>query len=646
MKKSETYAYAGKVLRINLSSKQIIEEDYSDLYDDWLGGFAIKILYDELPNWITPYDVGNKIVFSAGMLLGTLTPGACKISVSTLGPVTGGWATGSADSYVGMEMKHSGYDHIIIEGKAHKPCYLWITDKAVEIRDASHLWGKTTWETLDSIREELRDPTLHVLSIGPAGENMARGGCIIQDKNRAVGRCGTGSVMGSKNLKAIVCKGTKPIRIADKERFGKRVSEVRDRINSSPGTEVFKKSGTLGSNFDIKQKVCTIAYKNFQDCSWPEDVHKKIDMRELIEKYQVAKQGFPGCVLCCGRHLNITDGPYKGLSTEACQWEMVGGFMAKLGVEEPTFAFKANSLCNQMGMDIDSPSGAIGWAMECFEKGILTKEDTDGLEVTWGNTEVILKLIRKMSYREGFGDILAEGCARAAEIIGRGSEKYAFHVKKQDLYETVRGTNGWGLGTMVSTRGGGHTTGAPWWEHKTSQIDDETAFKLLGIRNFKQARLATGYTGKAHMVYRAEILSRICNTTGVCFFNTIFQNFDYMNLHDLAEIISAAVGREYTVDDLETIAMRQLNLEKVFNLRFTDFGRKDDIPHPRNFEPIPSGTLAGWKLDEEKYNKMLDEYYEIHGWNKETSYPTRETLEKYGLSKTADHLESIDKLGV
>jgi len=645
MRKTEIYAYMGKTLRINLSSKKVSEEDYSSHYADWLGGLAVKILYDELPDWVTPYDVRNKIILSVGALIGTLAPGACKMSAATLGPITGGWAYGAIDSYVGMELKHAGYDHLIIEGRANKPCYLWITDGAVEIRDASNLWGKTTWDTLDSIREELQDPSLHILSIGPAGENMARGACIIQDRSRALGRCGTGSVMGSKNLKAIVCKGKKPIKVADKERFNIKVHELRARISESAGTEAFKKYGSLGNQFDIKQKVCAIAYKNFQDCSWPDDIYKKLDLRKLIDKYEVAKQGFPGCALCCGRHLVITEGPYKGLSTEANQWEMMGGLMAKLAVEEPTFAFKMNAYCNQMGMDIDSPSGAIGWAMECYEKGILSKEDTDGLEITWGDEKVILELTRKMCYREGFGDILSEGCARASTIIGRDSEKYAMQTKNQDLYETLRGTNGWALGTLVSTRGGGHTTGAPWWEHKSIQIDDENAQKLLGISNFNQARITTGYEGKPDMVYQGEILSRICNSTGICLFNTVFQNFDYINLHDFAELLSAASGQEYTIEDLEFIAMRQLNLEKAFNLRFTNYTKEDDMPQPRNFDPVPSGTLAGWQLDKRKFEIMLEKYYTQHGWDIKTSYPTRETLEKYGLSRAAIDLEKIGKLG-
>lgn len=646
MKTPETYGYMGKTLRINLTSKEISVEDNLAKYDDWMGHLAIKILYDELPDWVTPYDVQNKIIISAGALLGTMAPGACKMSASTLGPMTGGWATGSTDSYVGMELKHAGYDHLIIEGRAHKPCYLWITDEGVEIRDAGNLWGKTTWETLDDIREELQDPSLHILSIGPAGENMVRSACLIQDKNRAIGRCGTGSVMGSKNLKAIVCKGTKPVRIADKEKFKKKVHELRGRINNSsnPNTEGFKTYGSLGGNYVIKQKHCGVGFKNFQEGCWPDDIYPKLDMRKVLDKYVVAKQGFPGCALTCSKHVEITEGPYKGLTTETNQWEVMGGMMAKCAVEEPTFALKYNAYCNQMGLDVDGPSGSIAWAMECYDRGILTKEDTDGLEINWGDEEVILELARKMAYREGFGNILAEGCARAAEIIGRGSEKYAIHIKKQDLYETLRGTNGWALGTLVSTRGGGHLSGTPWWELSSNRIDDKTALKILGIPNFNKALEPLGYEGKTDMCYYNEILHRICSGIGICIYNTVLQDYEFMNLHDIADLLSAAIGKEYTVEDLENAAMRMLNLEKAFNLRFTNFTREDDLPQERHYEPIPSGEIAGWQIDKVKFENMLDEYYERHGWDTETSYPTRETYEKYGLA-VADHMEKIGKLG-
>ena len=634
----------GKTLRINLSNGICVDEDFTGNYVDFMGNQAIKILYDELPNWVTPFDPRNKIVVSCGTLVGTLAPGACKMNISTLGPVTGGWSTGALDSHVGLEMKATGYDSLIIEGRSKKPCYLYITEEGAQIRDAEFLWGKTTWETLDALREEFNDSQMHTISIGPAGENLSRNACIMQDKNRACGRCGIGAVWGSKNLKALVCKGNMKIKVADPERFMKRVSEVRRRITNNPVSQKMGKYGTL-SAFPRKQEICGIPYKNFQHCKMPEEVEEKMNPMRLVDKYQTSRQGFPGCVICCGREVEITEGKYKGTKANMNQWEVLGSISGKLAVHNPEFMIVANMECNKMGIDVDVVGGAIAWAMECYDRGLLTKEDTGGLEIKWGDEEMILKLLRMMSYREGFGDLLAEGAARAAELFGHNTDYYAMHVKKQDLYELLRSSNGWCLGTVTATRGGGHTQGAPTCEQSSTEMDDAVARRVFGI----PAKLAldpAAYDGKAKLVYYHEILHRMCNSFGVCLFNTVHWDVEFMNLEDLADIISAAVGYEITVKDMEKAAMRQLNMEKAFNLRFTDFDRKDDYPPLREMkEPISSGSRKGWKIDPEKFDKMLDEYYIMHGWDTETSYPTRANLEALGLSKVADDLEKIGKLG-
>ncbi|MDP1990705.1 MAG: aldehyde ferredoxin oxidoreductase family protein [Syntrophales bacterium] len=635
------YSYAGTILRINLSNGEIRKESTSRYAREWVGstGIAIKILYDELRSWVTPYDPANKIVFGTGVLQGTPAPGACKMSVSTLGPRTGGWASGLCDSYVGGEIKCAGYDLIILEGRAHKPVYLRIQDDAIELRDAEHLWGHNTWETLETIRKELQDPTLHILSIGPAGENLVRGACIVQDKARAFGRCGAGAVMGSKNLKAIVAKGTKAIKVADRERFMAVVHKVRDMFKTSPAVEEFRHYGTLKL---LKQKnaMCGVNYKNFQEVYFPEAMAEAIEPKQSLDKYRVAKQNFPGCPIGCGTHLHITEGPYAGLVTEANQWEVVPTLQGRLAIEEPTFMFKVNALCNQLGLDIDAAGGPIGWAMECYQRGILTEKDTGGYPLVWGDAELALELVRKIAYREGFGDLLAEGAARAADLLGRGSGYYAMHLKGQDLYESCRGNLAWSLGTTTSTRGGGHTTGA------IETLPGINATKMRTIYGVDNAEKVWEYEGKAKMTVYMEAVHRINNSLGVCHFNTIWGNLDLIDLPQLAELYSTATGWPTSVDDMKRLAERQLNLEKAFNLRFTAFDRKDDLPTPRDLaEAIPTGPAAGWKFDLKKYNGMLDEYYDLHGWDRKTSFPTRATLVGLGLESVADNLEKIGKLG-
>jgi len=643
MKNTNSCAYAGKILRINLFDNRITTEPTSKYTKDWIGssGIAIKILYDEVKSWVTPFDPANKIIFSSGTLIGTNAPGANKMNISTLGPVTGGWATGSSDSHIGGQLKFAGYDVLIIEGKARKPVYIWIYDDQVEIRNAEHIWGKTTWETLDILRKENSDPDLHTISIGPAGENLVKGACVIQDKFRAFGRCGTGAVIGSKNLKAITVKGTGVVNVAKPKEFMNLVGKIRKAMKKGNTYNKLQEYGTLYS-FPTKQELCQIQYKNFQECTLPENLMESIDPRKVIEKYQVSKQGYPGCAIGgCGRNLFISKGPYTGLQASCPQWEMFGTLQARLAIEEPTFMIKATALCNQLGLDVDMAGGSIGWAMECYQRKIIDKYDADGLELEWGDAGVALELIRKIAYRDGFGNLLAEGCAKAADILGRNSSYYAINIKGQDLYETYRGSLGRALGTITSTRGGGHTTGTPSSKSWTDS-DLKKAKKIYGLSHSNNP---LEYKEKEKIVMYTEVLHRINNCLGICHINTVWWDVEYMELQDLADLYSLATGWETTVNDLKKIAMRQLNLEKAFNLIHTNFDRKDDMPTPRQLnEPIPKGKLKGWKFDKKKLNKMLDKYYEIHGWDKETSFPTRKTLLELGLENVAEDLEKIGKL--
>jgi aldehyde:ferredoxin oxidoreductase len=644
MAATEAGGYAGKILRVNLSNGEILTEPTAKYAADWLGssGIAIKILYDELRSWVTPYEPANRIIFGSGVLQGTTAPGACKMTVSTLGPMTGGWATGASDSHLGGQLKCAGYDSVVVAGKAHKPVYLWVDDDRVQIRDAAHLWGETTSDTQLRIREELADPRLHALTIGPAGENLVRGACIVQDKGRAFGRCGSGAVMGSKNLKAIVVRGSGGVRVAEADRFLNMVDHLRARAKSARSTATMQKYGTLGV-LEAKQACCGISYKNFQETRLPQEMAEAIDPRTTLDKYRIGRSCFPGCPIGCGQVVNFHDGRFAGLTTTSNQWEAVSTLQGRLAVTEPQFMFKANAYANELGLDIDACGGAIGWAMECFQNGILSEQDTGGLTLEWGDVDTILELMRRIAYREGFGNILAEGCKRAADIIGRDSSRYCLHIKGQDLYETCRGAMAWALGTTVSTRGGGHTTGAPGLE-TTGGLDVEKAQKVFGLD--PSAFDPLGYEGKPDMVIFTEVLHRVANCLGICHFNTAWNDLDLMSLDDMAELLSAATGRATPADQLREAAIRQLNLERAFNFRHTDFARADDMPTPRDLhEPIPTGRLAGWKIDVARWNTMLDEYYELHGWDTETGYPKRTTLERYGLGYVADDLERMGKLG-
>ena len=644
MTKRDIYSYAGMILRVNLGDGSFIYEPTAKYAREWLGGSGTAqwILYNEVKPWVAPYDPANRLIFSVGPLTGTLAPGGSRMSGDSINAMTNGVGSSNIDSFFAGQLKAAGFDHIILQGRARKPVYLWIDDDHIEIKDASHLWGLTTWETADAIRAELGDEKeIFTISIGPAGENLVRGSCIIQHKGRAMGRCGLGGVMGSKNLKAVAVRGSGAIEVADPNRFMEAVLKMKESYPKSKTAILYEKLGIPGIT-PGKQEQCGFPYKNFQDLTLPEDHYEAINYEKFVNKYQVRVQGYPACPMPCSRHFRISDGNYAGLETEGFWFEQFANFCGKLAVADTRFAAKMNAYCNQLGLDIDLPSGSIAWAMECFQRGLLTQEDTGGIKIEWGDANAVLELTRMIAYREGFGAILAEGCAKAAEILGRGSDYYAMHVKGQDLYEVMRPAIAWALGSCVSTRGGGHTTGAPVSE-TIAAIDQEKAFEVLGVRTANDPLV---YEGKAQMVSYFEGLHRLGNALGICHFTTSWLDIAFQGFPEMAELYSAATGWETSAEDLKRATKKIFNVEKAFNVRRTNLGRKDDYPPPRVLnEPIPSGKYAGFHPTRENWDKLLDEYYEMNRWDKKTSFPTRECLEDLNLKQIADDLEKIGKLG-
>lgn len=449
--------------------------------------------------------------------------------------------------------------------------------------------------------------------------------------------------MGSKNLKAVAVKGSGDVKIAEPNRFMEAVDSLLERFADSPKVANIRRLGTSGI-LPRKQEMCGIPYKNFQFLVLPDELYEKIDQEKVQEDFKVRNLSGMSCPIACGRYLYVDHGSYAGLRSEGYQFEAVADFHGKLGVEDPGSCIKMNSYCNQLGLDIDLVAGSIGWAMECYQRGIIDEKDTDGLKLNWGDADTILELIRKIAYREGFGNILAEGCARAADLVGRKSDYFAMHMKGQDLYEVIRGAVGWGLGVCVSTRGGGHTTGAPCLETTAEDLDEDRSRKIYdGVSTVTQP---LSYEGKAKLVAFTEKLHRINNSLGICHFATVWSNPDVTGVSEMAELYSAATGWETTEEDLRRAATKMLNVEKVFNVLHADLSRKDDYPPLRDMEePIPNGSAAGWKISKEKWDELLDEYYEINNWDKHTGLPTRRCLERLNLKEIADDLEKSGKVG-
>ena len=643
MNESEVYAYTGKILRIDLSSGTILVEPTIEYANKWLGGRGINlwILYHELKPWVTPYEPANKIVFGTGPLTGTLAPGACRLSVASKNVYSHGVGTANIGGFFAPELKFAGYDHIVIQGKAKTPVYLWIDDDQVALRDARSLWGTTTWETDDLIKGELGDEDIQILSIGPAGENLVRAACIIANRNRAGARCGLGAIMGSKNLKAAAVRGTGSVKVAYPDRFMEVVSDAWQMIESS---SMKAGMGAIGLHSFFTPLIGRATpYKNFQDLSIPDELAKKLAPEVYQAKYQRAQIGYLSCPLHCSNFYRVDEGPYAGLATEGFEMNTSVDFGCKLALDYAPAIIKAHALCNQLGLDVDNTSGPIAWAFECYQRGILTKEDTDGLELNWGDYEAVFELVRKIAYREGFGNILAEGSKHASEIVGRGSDYYAMHIKGQDLYEDLRAPIGWAFGTCVATRGGGHTTSAAAADLVAGMNPeaDRASREFFRVRTLDPA----AYEDKAKLVVYTERQQEIMNSLILCLYLGTWSSSENLSLDHLAELYSAATGWETTKEELVKIADRILNVEKAFNVLHANLGRADDYPPERSFrEPIKSGPLAGFSLSREKFDQMLDEYYQLRGWDTKSGLQTRKCLEELDLADVADDLKQVGKL--
>jgi aldehyde:ferredoxin oxidoreductase len=636
------FSSGGRILHVDLTSARTWTEPTEEYSAKFIGGRGIDVwlLYKEVKPWVTPFDPANRVIFGSGALTGTMAPCATRFSVEAKSPVTGATGSGNSCGFFGQELRLSGYDHIVIEGKARVPVYLKITNDAVMLRDASHLWGKTTRETDRSIKEELGDRRVQAACIGPSGENLVKTACVITNGARAVGKCGLGAVMGAKNLKAVAVRGTGPIEAAQPDRFMDEVDRALEKLKRSDRAESLRKWGTYGRPVPLNES-CLFPVRNFQDDHWDPDKISKVLPEIYQRQHEAGRRGYLSCPLYCSHLYRIEEGPYAGLCCEGFEFNTVWNFMSRLDIDYVPAVIKLHSLCNEYGLDQDGASCAIAWAFECFERGILTERQTDGLKLRWGDHEVVAELLRKIAWREGIGSLLAEGSMRASELVGMGSERYATHLKGQDSMEAMRSARGWALGCCVSTRGGGHTRGANLVELAHETISAEVARKTWGIPKVAEP---SSCEGKAQLVAYYERIQAIVDSLGLCLFTSTWWSPELLGPEDYARLYSAATGREIDGEELMLAGERIHNVEKAFNVIHAGFCRQDDTP-PRRFmeEPIRSGPARGQVLKKEEWDRMLDEYYELHGWEKTSGWQRRSQLERLGLEEVADDLERAGK---
>jgi len=636
----EYYGWAGTILRVNLTTGKIMKQMLpKDLAVNFIGGrgFNSKLLYDEVAPDVDPLGPDNKLFFGVGPCAGTIVPSSGRWNATAKSPTTGAYGDGNCGGHWGAELKWAGYDVLILEGKAENPIYLWIDDEDVEIKKAEHLWGLDFWETSDVVKKELGNPEVEVAGIGPAGENLVLTACIMCSYTRAAGKCGMGAVMGSKNIKAIAVRGTKGVRVAKPDELVKVVERGVETLKSVDRWwfENFSKYGTPVFSMMYGHLGALPSY-NWRE-GWFEE-YKQLSGEVLLRKYVKKKRSCSGCIFHCSGFYIVDEGIYAGTIGEGIEYEATCGFGSKLGNADLASTCAAKTLCDKYGIDLINCTDTLGWAMECYEEGILTKEDTDGLEMSWGNHESIIEAIRRMAYKEGkFGELLALGSHKAAKKIGKGSERYSITIKGQQMgLVEPRAMWAWGLGFGTSTKGGHHMTAEPNVETFATPEEME---RLLGITPKACDRF--GWEGKGQLVAWSENMRTVHDSLEMCKY--FFRSSPRLYMEFPPNVLTALTGIQWTYEIVLKCGERIYNFEKAFNVK-AGLSRKDDyLPERFYKEPYTVGPYKGWVLPKDKYEKMLDEYYEARGWDKKTSFPTREKLERLGLKYIADEIEKVNR---
>jgi aldehyde:ferredoxin oxidoreductase len=616
--------YTGKVLRVDLTHQTFSEEELpAETARDFIGGagFTIKYLFDEVPADCDPLGPLNKLIYACGPFTGTRIPCASRMAVNAKSPLTGAVGVAMTGGHFPVELKRAGYDVLIVEGVAEKPTYLWIKNGQVHFRSAKDLWGLATSDCQQVIKDELKDQNIRVSCIGPAGEKLARLACIVNER-RVAGRRGLGAVMGSKNLKAIALRGDQQMAIADQEVFKAARKRMLDAMKNSPVLySEFAHVGTSG-NVDNCTALGIFPAKNWT-ATGAYDYPEKIGM-DAVATRGVGRTACAECPVACSQMRLAQTAPYTGIMTEGPEYETLYSFGGVTGVDNPDAIIAADRAADEFGLDSMSTGVTIAFAMELFERGILTTDDTDGLDLRFGNHEAMVKLVGMMGEREGLGDLLADGVKLAAEKIGKGSEKYALHVKGLELpaYD-VRGAKAHGLGYATSYTGADHNKGYAIQE-------------IFGLPfPYPVDRFAVEGKGALTM-WNQDARTAVGDCPTMCIFmlDTSVAPFLFENTADL---MRGTTGLDLSPDDVQCVGERVNNLAKVFNTLAGLTRADDDLPERVKTEPIPEGPAKGQRLTQADLDQMLDEYYEARGWTPD-GVPTRAKLEELRLGVAADKL--------
>lgn len=627
----------GKILRVDLTTGSISEERAEKYEDRFIGGRGVGawILFNEMSPETEPLDPESILIFCSAPLAGSAFPGAARLSIESKNCLTGGVNWANVGGYFSAELKHAGWSYIVVEGKSEHPVYLFIHNKRVELREAAHLWGSDVADTENIIRSELNDAGIQAMTIGIAGENLVPMSIAVTNQTRAAASGGIGAIMGSKNLKAVAVRGTGEPPIADPKRFTAIVKKVNAKIARCQLAGALREHGIFLALIVPVNTLCGYPFRNTQDDHYENIETSRIGPSQW-KKTGERRNTCYGCPIQGARDvMEAEEGPYKGLKIGIPENNTFYAFATRLDMRSPSNVLKAFELISRYGLDNDQVAVAISWAFECYEKGILTKADTDGLDLTWGNDDAVIALIRKIAVRDGFGKLLGEGSRKASEVIGKGSDYYCTALKGQDNLDALRALKGWGLGNVVSLRGGRHLDGAPCTEF-FPDIPSEVGEKLFGVST---AYTPTTYEGKGKLVSWFSHFKAAIDSIGACYFTSWWFSPELCGPEEYAEALSAASGREISGEKFMEMGRRIHNVEKAFNTLHADFARKDDYP-PLIYmkEPVKTGQFKGELITREGHDKMLDDYYEANGWDTKTSRQYEETLMDLGLDEVAKRL--------
>ncbi|HZT83190.1 MAG TPA: aldehyde ferredoxin oxidoreductase family protein [Gemmataceae bacterium] len=606
--------WTGKLLRVNLTDGTHRVEDIPEAWlRDYVGGRGVadRYLWEELDPTVDPLSPDNKLIFATGPLTGTPASCGSRYMVVTKGALTGAITTSNSGGHWGPELRFAGYDLLLIEGKAPKPVYLFIYDDVVQIRDAARHWGKTTSETEDGIRDELGIPGVRVANIGPAGENLVRFACIINDKHRAAGRSGVGAVMGSKNLKAIAVRGTRGVTVAQPAEFMKAVWALRAKLEKSPARQGMTELGTA-QTIDLTNAFGGCPTRNFEAGQF--EHADRINGNAIKDERMVANKACFACTIACGRVTRLPgDTADKYLvNTHPRNWKTAGegpeyeaawALGADTGVGDLDAVIKANWLCNDLGMDPISMGATLAAAMELYERGVLTDKQVE-LPLTFGSGEALVRMTEATAYREGFGNELAEGSKRLGDKFHH--PEIFMGVKGQEFpaYDP-RGFQGMGVAYATCNRGACHLRA---W---TPGVESNGTFPPHATE------------GKAEWVADEQNKTTAHDATGLCLFTGVGSS-----LEDLVPCVAAATGVPYTLDDFVKAGERTWNLERLWNLRAGLTAKDDTLPERLLKVPHQSGPAKGVVVH---LDQMLPVYYRARGWDAQ-GVPTREKLAELGLA--------------